>query len=108
MDEQTNMTDATREAIEAKQKEEQQSAQPSMEDQMARMREVLSTPISEEDAARQLADLDMREAWANMVLERARAEVNSIEHQISAMRCARAEIKVRMLVPAKKKEEEEA
>lgn len=101
MNEPTNMTDATREAIEEKQKEEQQSAQPSMEDQMARMREVLSTPISEEDAARQLADLDMREAWANMVLERARAEVNNIEHQISAMRCARAEIKVRMLVPAK-------
>lgn len=93
------LAEATKEALAngAPADRQEQSA----EEQMARVREILSTPISEEDAARQLADLDMREAWCNMVRERAAAELAGIDQQIASIRCARAEIKVRQLVPAK-------
>lgn len=92
----SDIAEATKEAIKSAQ-ENNERLTP--EQEAERVQQILNTPIDPDDAARQLADLDMKEAWTRLVRERALAELTRIDHQLATIECARAEIKVRMLAP---------
>lgn len=60
----------------------------------------LETPISIEEARRELAGIEMQEAQLGLMRTQVLGQLNQIDQRIEAARCARAEISMRLTVKA--------
>jgi hypothetical protein len=58
----------------------------------------LATPITVEEARRELAGIEMQEAQLGLLRAQALGQLNQIDQRIEAARCARAEIGMRLTV----------
>lgn len=87
-----DMGEVARETI-AKNREEAASADE--------LRKRLETPISEAEARKAFADIDMSEARLLLLKEQLLGQLNQVDQQLAACRCARAEVGCRLTAPAK-------
>lgn len=63
------------------------------------LKQLLDTPISQEEARLQLAEIDMKEAQMLLLREQVLGQINQVDQQLAACRCARAEIMRRLANP---------
>ena len=92
MEEKKDMGDVARETMEA---------EKARREQVEALQKRLSTPIPVDEARRQLAGLDYEEAKLSLLRAQALGQLNLIDQRLEEVRCARAEIGMRLTVPAK-------
>ena len=91
MEPKTDMGEVARKTIAA----EQDAAKAAEE-----LKKLLDTPIGQDEARLRLADIDMKEARMLLLREQVLGQVNQVDQQLAACRCARAEIMRRLANPA--------
>lgn len=91
METKTDMGEVARKTIAA----EQDAAKAAEE-----LKKLLDTPIGQDEARLRLADIDMKEARMLLLREQVLGQVNQVDQQLAACRCARAEIMRRLANPA--------
>lgn len=90
METKTDMGEVARQTIAA----EQDAAKAAEE-----LKKLLDTPIGQDEARLRLADIDMKEAQMLLLREQVLGQINQVDQQLAACRCARAEVMRRLANP---------
>lgn len=85
--------------IDARAKEAVAAREDAVRQEAESLEQRLATPMTQEEAQRAAAEIDMREARLLLAREQVLGHLNEVDQQLAACRCARAEIGCRLTVP---------